>query len=103
VQNLKGKGYSENGKNVMIEEQKKKKHGEDLDEEKNKEEENGQEMMIKDNKRRRSRTKIRRYKTQEQMRKNTVGKNNKEKYGKGVNVKREEINRNIIRRKEEEK
>jgi hypothetical protein len=53
--------------------------------------------MIKNNKRRRSWTIIRRYTTQEQMRKNTVDKNNKEKFQKGVNVERKEINRRIIR------
>jgi len=31
------------------------------------------------------------------MRKNTEDKNNKEKYEKGVNVKRKEVKRNIIR------
>ena len=47
--------------------------------------------------RRRSWTTIRRYITQEEMRKNTADKNNKEKYEKGVNVNRKEINRSVIR------
>jgi hypothetical protein len=95
VQNLKEKSYSKNGMNDRGAE---RRHGEELGEETNKEEENGQERMIKDNNRlRRSWTTIRRYITQEQMRKNTVDKNNKEKYGKGVNVIRNETNRRIIR------
>ena len=52
--------------------------------------------MIINNKRHRSWTTIRRSITQERMRKNTVDKN-KEKYQKGVNVERKEINRRIIR------
>jgi hypothetical protein len=54
--------------------------------------------MIKDNKKRRkSWTTIRRYITQEQMKKNTVDKNSKEKYEKGVNVKWMEMNTRIRR------
>ena len=52
--------------------------------------------MIINNKRHRSWTTIRGSITQERMRKNTVDKN-KEKYQKGVNVERKEINRRIIR------